>query len=430
MDFDVFFSISQTPVDGYTPTEAEMFANFFRQVEAADALGYGTAWVAESHLSTEVQKGNSNPVVPHWQGEIGLNTNLPLLAAHVFHRTKRIEVGSAVMNIVCMGGPIAAAEKVASFLALHGIDPAETRRLKVGFAAGRFQFMNEAGGIVPRDAIEEAAWPALRGRIFREASEIFVRLLQGEALSSDDIAPTVLRREDFWVTGTCQACERSWDAPYVARNSLRCRACGHDGVTVEERHWGRVQAAAGDVDAVTIPNRWIFERLKIVPQELRRDLLQLLIGSHDPTAQSEINRWAPVQVFNLSITQPKVIESTHERMTRDYHPDGGPWQRGYMPRTVMVFLDETNEAAEARARAALSAYWTALEGTIDPNKVEAAAQNALVGDAQTVAAQVRERFHPEDRLMLWFDFFDHDGDRVIEGMRRFREDVVPLVEAP
>ena len=37
MHFDIFFSISQTPVDGYMPTEAEMFRNFFEQVEAADA---------------------------------------------------------------------------------------------------------------------------------------------------------------------------------------------------------------------------------------------------------------------------------------------------------------------------------------------------------------------------------------------------------
>ena len=57
MQYDIFFSISQTPVDGYMPTEAEMFRNFFAQVEAADALGYGTAWVGLTvgilHCSTQ-----------------------------------------------------------------------------------------------------------------------------------------------------------------------------------------------------------------------------------------------------------------------------------------------------------------------------------------------------------------------------------------
>ena len=41
MKYDIFFSISQTPVDGYTPTEAVMFQNFFEQVKVADELGFG-----------------------------------------------------------------------------------------------------------------------------------------------------------------------------------------------------------------------------------------------------------------------------------------------------------------------------------------------------------------------------------------------------
>ena len=168
MDFDVFFSISQTPVDGVTPSDATMFRNFFDQVEAADELGYGTAWVAESHLSTEIQKQHANPVVPHWKGEIGLNTDIFQLAHRVFSRTKNIQVGSAVMNLVCNGGPVARAEQVAAFCSLHGMDPAEQRRLCIGFSAGRFQFMNRAYGIVPRDAVEEAAWPALRGQVLQK----------------------------------------------------------------------------------------------------------------------------------------------------------------------------------------------------------------------------------------------------------------------
>ena len=170
MDFDIFFSISQTPVAGVMPDEATMFRNFFAQVEAADALGYGVAWIAESHLSSMVQKGNRQPVIPHWEGEVGLNADFLQLAQHIFRRTRRIEAGSAVMNILCNGGPIAAAERVAAFCALHGVDLNERRRIHVGFAAGRFEFMNRAAGIVPRDAVEEAAWPALKGKIFAEAA--------------------------------------------------------------------------------------------------------------------------------------------------------------------------------------------------------------------------------------------------------------------
>jgi hypothetical protein len=74
MKYDVFFSISQTPVDGYMPDEPTMLRNFFSQVQLADRLGYGTAWIAQAHLSTEIQKRNKRPVVPHFQGEIGLCT--------------------------------------------------------------------------------------------------------------------------------------------------------------------------------------------------------------------------------------------------------------------------------------------------------------------------------------------------------------------
>ena len=403
MRYDIFFSISQTPVGGVLPSEAQMFENAFRQLEAADELGFGVAWFAESHLSSEVQKGNQRPVIPHWEGEVGLNANFLNLATHGMARTKRIEFGSAVMNIVCMGGPIAHAERIATTLALHGLDPAESRRLHVGFSAGRFQFMNEASGIVPRDEVEAVAWPALRGLVFREACEIFLRALRGDVFSSEDIPGTTLTRETFWT----------------------------------EEHWRQVQAAAGTgAERIEVPRRWSFEPLELVPREWRRELLQLILGSHDPRLQEHVNTLLPVQVFNLSITDPAKIEDTHARMRTAYHPDGGPWQRGHMPRTTFVFLNEVAETPEARRRAArqeaeaaLSAYWKALQGTIDPNKIANAADNALVGDAEQVASQIRERFHPDDRLMLWFDFFNHDCDRVIRNMRDFMEKVVPLLEA-
>jgi len=401
MEFDIFFSICQTPVDGYQPDEATMFRNFFEQVEAADELGYSTAWIAESHLSSEVQKRTSHPVIPHWEGEVGLNVDFLQLSHQIFRRTKRIETGSAIMNIICNGGPIAAAERVASFCTLHGLDPEERRRINVGFAFGRFDFMNRAAGIRPRNAWEDAAWPALKGIIFREAAEIFLRLLRGEVISSEAITEYTLTRANF----------RS------------------------DEHWEQVRELAGVGDSIPVPRRWAFEVLEVVPREWRRDLLQLIVGSHEPPVQELVNKLMPVQVFNLSITQPAIIEDTHRRMQQNYHPDGGPWQRSYMPRTVFVFLNnepglspsEQSAAAHEEARAALSTYWKALQGTIDPVRVQKAADNALIGNPSEVAAQIRERYHPEDRLMLWFDFFNHDNARVIRNMEAFKTAVAPLV---
>lgn len=400
MELDVFFSISQTPVDGYTPTEREMFLNFLRQVEAADRLGFGTAWVAMSHHSSEVQHRHASPVIPHWRGEVGLNPDIFHLATHVFRRTGRIEVGSAVMNILTNGGPIAAAEKVAAFAWWHGLDAHERRRIHLGFSGGRFEYMNRPFGVIPRDPVEEAAWPVVKGIVFAEAAEIFLRLLRGDVLSSHDIAPHALTRDRF----------RS------------------------QEDWARVQRVAGTVaEAIPVAPRYSFDPLQIVPRDWRRELVQPVVGSHDPAVQEACNRILPVQVFNLSITSPAVIEDTHRRLAQSYHPDGGPWKRSYMPRTTFVFLNATpgltpaeqSRRAHEEANAALGEYWKALEGTLDPAKVRNAAQNALIGNPDEVARQAQERFHPDDRLMLWFDFFNHDCDRVIANMSAFMEEVAP-----
>jgi alkanesulfonate monooxygenase SsuD/methylene tetrahydromethanopterin reductase-like flavin-dependent oxidoreductase (luciferase family) len=392
MELDIFFSISQTVVDGYMPSERVMFENFFEQVVLADRLGFGTAWVAESHLSTEVQKMNPGAVIPHFAGEIGLNTDILQLAHTIFARTRQIGVGSAIMNILCNGGPIAAAERVRTFLALHGLDPDEKRLLTIGFAAGRFPFINIPYGIVPRNAVEEAAWPVVKNKIFEEATEIFLRLLRGEILSSSMIAPRSLQRKDF----------RSDD------------------------DWRRVIDAYGqNVDAVPLAPRWVFPNLKIVPQESRMELLRLSIGSHDAATQVFANTILPVGVFNLSITPGDEIRKTNERMATAYHQDGGGWQRRLMPRTVLVFINDDPARAAEEARAALTNYWRALEGTLDEEKVRRATDNALVGNAAMIAKQIAERFDPADRLMLWFDFNNHDSKRVMKNMDDFMTKVAP-----
>ncbi len=409
MEFDVFLSISQTPdSSGHMPDEQTMMRNYFEQVVAADNLGFGIAWIAQAHLSTETQKTNINPVVPHFPGEIGLCTDFFQLAGATFSRTERIEVGSAVLSILANGGPITTAERIGNLCQLLGLQE-EKRKVHIGFSAGRFEFMARPYGIVPRNSIEQAAWPVLRSKIFREATEILLRLLRGDSISSNDVPTTMLTRDDF----------RSDDI------------------------WEEVQLAAKDElnlsaipDRVIIPNRYGFEKLKTIPQNWPRERLNLILGSHDAETQIYANKFMPVQVFNLSITPPEVIEATHERMRENYHPDGGEWERRMMPRTLMVFLNEEeglspkqrSEAAKEEAHDALRSYWSALDGTIDPEKIERATNNAVIGNAEEIANQIIERFNPEDRIMCWFDFFNHDSERVIRNMSAFMEKVKPRIE--
>ena len=409
MEFDIFFSISQTPdSSGYKPSEREMFSNFLEQAVKADELGFGVGWIAQAHLSTEVQKTNSRPVVPHYPGEVGLCTDFFQIASMVLSRTSNMEVGSAVMSILASGGPIAQAERVGSLIALHGLKKEERRRVHIGFSAGRFEFMARPYGISPRNALEEVAWPALRGQIFAEASEIFLRLLSGEVIDSSMIRETVLSRSNFRSDG-------DWDNVQKAAMKL----LGMNSMP----------------DSISIPRRYDFESIATIPKEWRRDLLNLVIGSHDPALQIEVNKWRPVQVFNLSITPPDVIEETHKRMSASYHKDGGEWRRSMMPRTVMVFLNDepglTDEQksimAKQESKSSISTYWSALEGTIDPGKVEKAVNNAVIGNPEEVAIQLKQRYHPDDRIMCWFDFFNHDSERVMRDMEAFMTKVVPIV---
>ena len=173
MKFDVFFSICQTDVDGYMPSEREMFLNFFDQIRLADDLGVSCAWLAETHLSCEVQKQNPDRVIPDFKGEIGLNTDVFQMAHKIFAMTRSIEVGSAILNIQCNGGPIARAESLKTCLALHGLELDEKRKLQVGFAAGRFPFSNIPYGIHPRNEVEKTAWSVLKSKFFRKPAKSF-----------------------------------------------------------------------------------------------------------------------------------------------------------------------------------------------------------------------------------------------------------------
>ncbi len=394
MKFDIFLSICQTEVDGYLPSEKTMFNNFFDQVRLADELGFETAWVAETHLSCEIQKTGAQPVIPHFKGEIGLNTDILQMAHVVFGQTRRIQIGSAIRNIFCNGGPIAHAEAIRTFLALHGRYKNEARVLNIGFASGRFDFSNRPYGVVPRNEVEKLAWPVMKGKILLEATEIFLRLLKGEKISRADVPIQTLQESDFRK-------KEEWEAVYkVARQ-----------------------------DKIMIAPYWNFERVGVIPLDVPLNLLRLTIGTHDVASQELANSIMPVGVFNLSITPPEVIEDTHARMRTSYHKDGGQWRREYMPRTAMVFLDKTTDKARESAGKAWATYWKAMEGTLDSRKVEQAVSNTLAGNANDLAAQIRAKYHKDDRLMLWFDFNNHDNEFIKNSMADFKNKVVPLLES-
>lgn len=407
MNFDLFLSICQTEVDGSTPNEKQMFLNFFDQIRLADQLGFETAWVAETHLSCQVQKENPGAVIPQFKGEIGLNTDILQLAHKVFAETRQIHVGSAIRNIICNGGPIAHAEAVRTFLTLHGLKEGEKRKLHLGFAAGRFPFSNTPYGFYPKTDLEKAGWDVIKNKYFQEATEIFLRLLTGERLSSRQIADRYLDEKEFRNPQDWQRCEQ------IAKSE------------------GRLQGGR-----IRLDHHWNFEKVGVIPFEAPLDLLELTIGSHDPETQILANQICPVGVFNLSITPADVIEDTHQRMAKAYNARGGSWNRALMPRTVLLFIDdspglsEVEKSAKARheARRAWENYWKAMEGTLDPKKIESAVENSISGNPEEVLLKISEKYHKDDRLMLWFDFNNHNSFSINKSMVTFMEKVAPRLK--
>jgi len=87
---------------------------------------------------------------------------------------------------------------------------------------------------------------------------------------------------------------------------------------------------------------------------------------------------------------------------------------------------EQDEKGLEEARAAMVAYWQAMEGTVDQAKVEGGMENAVYGSPAKVKRMPEEKFHPEDRLMTWFDFNTNDAAVVMKRMEDFMLHVKPL----
>jgi hypothetical protein len=296
---------------------------------------------------------------------------------------------------------MAQAEAVKTFLSFQALEN-DSRLLELGFASGRFPYSNIPYGVKPRNLFEETAWPALKGLVFQEATEIFLRFLRGDIFASSDVRAKVLRRAHF-------RSDTDWSRTVAAYRAWR-------GLSDDQ-----------PLDAIEVAPFWVFDEVGVIPQEVSLEHLRLTIGAHDAATQELANQFLPVGVFNLSITPQAVIEETHARMTKAFHPKGGAWTRSRMPRTLMVFPDQDEKKARAQAEKTLATYWQAMEGTVDPSKVSQAVANALVGTPQMIIEQLRVRVNADDRLMLWFDLNNHDNDNVCRAMRLYMEDVAPYV---
>lgn len=378
MQFDLFHSVGR--IDTISPrlTDRQVFESVFDQAVFAEELGFDTLWVAESHFSSEVQKQHLEPVIPNYHGEVGLNCDSCQFFHMLCERTKKINFGTAIMNIVGgNGGPIAAADRIQSLAFLNNMK-SDPRRLYIGVAAGRFPYINSPFGIVPRSEEERQHWPEYKRIIFLEALEIFLRLCLGETVGSESLQTWKLQNSGL---------------PYQSR--------------------------------------WQFEPIKLVPDldPTARENLRFVLGSHDPSARDVAFSLTDVDVFNLSFTPPEKLNEVHEEMERRCAqlPNRQKWCRHRLPRTLLVFIDKSSHKAYEMASKCFDTYIEAMRGTVRLPPKEFLMTQALIGTPDEIRKRMDPEsgngFHADDRLMLWFEFNQGDLSAIKGQMELFANEV-------
>jgi alkanesulfonate monooxygenase SsuD/methylene tetrahydromethanopterin reductase-like flavin-dependent oxidoreductase (luciferase family) len=390
MIFDLFHSVSDPVVNGKTLGHRTAVSNFLSQVKLAESLGMDTVWLAESHFSSETQKKTCVATIPNFYGEVGLNADSFQFFHLIQSQTQHINLGTGIHNIVGgSGGPIASADRVNMLRFFNENFWEHPRKLRIGVASGRFPYQNTAFGITARTEPERDFWPIVKRTVFLEALEIFLRLLKGEELSSDQIEPYTIQRANVEkeMAKDLDRLQRKYAFP------------------------------------LKMQKRYEFEAVKLVP-ECKSERLEIVLGSSDPEALTVARRFWDVDLFNLSFTPPEQIEKLHEKMA------GGcvkPWCRTRLPRTVLIFINPVQKKAEEHANSVLDAYIEAMRGTAMVPDKKVLMERALIGDAKAILDQLcpenPRRFHSGDRLMLWFEFNQTNNEAIKQQMQYFHDEV-------
>jgi alkanesulfonate monooxygenase SsuD/methylene tetrahydromethanopterin reductase-like flavin-dependent oxidoreductase (luciferase family) len=132
-----------------TRTTAELYGELLEQVEAADALGFGSFWLAEHHFH-----------------EYGAVPRPPVWMAAAAARTRRIRLGSAVV-VLPFDNPLRTAEDYAMVDVLSG------GRLDLGVGSGYLKHEYAGFNLDPEEK---------RAR-FEEALDVLLRAWTGERFS-------------------------------------------------------------------------------------------------------------------------------------------------------------------------------------------------------------------------------------------------------
>lgn len=168
MRFDLFYELGMPPSLGLT--EQALYEETLAQIELADTLGYGAAWLVEHHF----QRGYSHSSKPE------------LFLAAAAARTRRLRLGHAVIPLP-LHHPVHVAERVAT------LDVLSAGRLELGIGRGfsPHEFAVFGADMAESRALAEEGLAILRASFRREPVTFRGRHFDLQAL---DIVPHVVQQ--------------------------------------------------------------------------------------------------------------------------------------------------------------------------------------------------------------------------------------------
>src|SRR3989441_2347773 len=191
MRFGIFSGVAHYPAEP-PRTSGQFCGELLEQVEAAEALGFDSFWIAEHHFH-----------------EYGGIPSRPVWLAAAAQRTRRIRLGAAVV-VLPFRNPLLVAEEYAMVDVLSG------GRLNLGAGAGYLKHEFDCFGLDPDEKRDR----------FDEALDIVLRAWTGERFSYEgrfhrvrdvklNAVPVPQPRPPLWI-----AVLRNEDAPHVGKKGL------------------------------------------------------------------------------------------------------------------------------------------------------------------------------------------------------------------
>src|SRR5437879_2910092 len=200
MRFGIFSVVDHYPAE-LPRTSAQFYGELLEQVEAAEALGFDSFWIAEHHFH-----------------EYGGIPSPPVWLAAAAQRTSRIRLGAAVV-VLPFRNPLQVAEEYAM------VDILSNGRLNLGTGSGYLTHEFDGFGVSPEDKRER----------FDEALDIVLEAWKGERFSYDgryhtiravalNVRPLQRPRPPIWI-----AVLRNEAAAHVGKKGFPVMMIPYDG---------------------------------------------------------------------------------------------------------------------------------------------------------------------------------------------------------